>query len=277
MGRLVEVKFQVSKLILGKTQWDEKDCNLTTNLAAKCVAHPKEIARIVNLQKQNLPLFIVIQCPQAEFDMDTFNIEVGRPEGAQLPLENGARIAANQAAIAEKEQDQAGKAEALAEVAEIDQDAGKLDDPVAEVPHNGHSTPKALAETVSSESFLDLSTFDFRPANGKAIPAAFFLLGERVECSDGELKKGLLELFAKWQINCQTPEELVAVLQKYPESDSKAAIIEILRDQSYINKDADAMFDSMGSAGEEYRQEKVEAGTGESEDKPKRRRRKNSL
>jgi hypothetical protein len=209
--------------------------------------------------------------------MDAFNIEVGRPEGAQLPLENAARMAANQAAIAEKEQDEAGKSDAISEVAAIVEGEGTLDEPKDTIKTNGHDTLEALEQTTSSESFLVLSTFDFRQANGKAIPAAFFLLGERVECSDGELKKGLLELFAKWQINCQTPEELVSVLQKYPESDSKAAIIEILRDQSYINKDADAMFDSMGSAGEEYRQEKVEAGTGESEDKPKRRRRKNSL
>jgi hypothetical protein len=251
--------------------WDEKDCGLTSVIAVQCRTHPTEIARVAGLMKQNVPFYIIVGTDQAEMDLDTHNIVLGslNPNQPPLPLENGARMAEAQATIAEKELDEAGKADALDEAAAIVESHE-----TPEANHNGHGTPESLEGTIDTASYVDLSTFDQRLPNGIAVPHAFFLLGQRVDCPNNDLKKGLLELFAKYNVVCQTPQELAAIIEKYPKSDSKLIILEILNAPDIDNPDSqsDKDFASIPSAGDEYRQEKTV--TASTEDKPKRKSRK---
>jgi hypothetical protein len=271
----VQIRLQVNKLVLGKTMWDEKDCGLTTVLAVQCQTHPTEIARIAGLMKQNVPFYIIVGTDQAEMDLDTHNIIFRKldPNQPPLPLENGARMAENQATIAEKEQDEAGKTAALEEAAAIVAGADPLTGVQSEITaaegnHNGHDKAEALENTLDSASFVDLSTFDQRPANGIAVPHAFFLLGQRIDCTDISLKQGLLKLFGTFNVVYNTPEELTALLEKYPESDSRTIILEILR-----APDLDKQFDAIQSAGEEYRKEKALAAAGDGTEAPKSKKR----
>jgi len=267
LGKKVEIQLQVNKLVLGKTMWDEKDCGLTTVLAVQCRTHPTEIARVAGLMKQNVPCYIVVGTNQAEMDLGTHNIILGSPVNQpQLPLEeNPIRMAAAQAAQAENEQDEAGREDALAEAIE---EAAEEPDPPR---HNGHGTPKAMEETADAASFLDLSTLDTRHSNGIAVPAAVFLMGMREDCPDEDLREGLVRLFAKFEVSCQTPADLLAIIEGYPESAGKQLAIEILSMPS--KSEADQMFEAMPSAGDEYRQEKEAAAAADEAVKSVRKRR----
>jgi hypothetical protein len=263
LGKKVEIQLQVNKLVLGKTMWDEKDCGLTTVLAVQCRTHPTEIARVAGLMKQNVPFYIIIGTNQAEMDLGTHNIILGSPVNQpQLPLEeNPIRMAAAQAAEAEKEQDEAGREDALAEAIE---EAEEVTDPPQ---HNGHGSTEALEQTADTANFLDLSTLDTRQSNGTAVPAAIFLMGLREDCPDGDLREGLVRLLSKLEVPCQSPEDLLAIIEGYPESAGKQLAIEILSQPA--KTDADRMFEAIPSAGDEYRQEKQEK---EAEKPPRRRR-----
>jgi hypothetical protein len=96
--------------------------------------------------------------------------------------------------------------------------------------HNGHT--EDLKQTVE---VFDLSTFDQRDANGNAVPHAFWLRGKKVDCEDGDKKKGLLNLFAQLKVKCETPEQLVSILKQFPKTDHRDTIIEILRGEPALN------------------------------------------
>ena len=96
--------------------------------------------------------------------------------------------------------------------------------------HNGHT--EDLKQTVE---VFNLSTFDQRDANGNAVPHAFWLRGKKVDCEDGDKKKGLLNLFAQLKVKCETPEQLVSILKQFPKTDHRDTIIEILRGEPALN------------------------------------------
>lgn len=251
MSRKVEINLPVEKMGIGKISVTE-GAALEVTFGVICKANPGEIARVATLLKQGIPLYLVVGSAQAELDMGFYNIEVGKQAGAaQLPLENAEKLKQEELfAQAEKILSDKNQEEALAETAALTEE---------EHNHNGHAE---VTETVDTASFIDLSTFDQRPANGPTVPHIFFLLGRRVECVNNNLKAGLLELFSGLDLQCQTPEELSLILEKYPISENRSIMLEILKTPS----ESDQMFANLEGASADYQADKAA--------KPKRSRKK---
>jgi hypothetical protein len=117
--------------------------------------------------------------------------------------------------------------------------------------HNGSSGN--LEQTVEC---LDLSTFDMRPANGIAVPAKIFLLSKSEEDTEGGLQMACVRLFNQLGVTCKTPEELASLVKKYPQSEQRDMVIEILE----LGYSSNAEFNSLKSASEDYHAEKAGSG-----------------
>ncbi len=263
MSRQVEVKLPVVKLIMGKTQWDEKDCGLTTVFSARCTTHPSELARIAGLMKQNVPFYLIIGTLQAELDFQMVSVEIGKPASMQLPLENDIRRQTAAMNEGEAAQAAAEKPDAIEEIAALDGLPGRkcricgctegkacitddgpcfwiepdlcsacMNQAETDIKHNHNGHDKAGATEKPEFSFLDLTSFYYRPSPGPGVPDKVFLLGASVE--NDNISKGIVELFSHHNIKFDDPAALAEHLKLYPPSDNKTAIVELLTGSPYI-------------------------------------------
>lgn len=231
MGKMVEVKFPITKLNVGKISYDEKADVLITNFSISCPAHPREAAKITHLQSQKLPLFVIFQCPQSEMDIDTVEFAATDTNGDKKPTENKE---GKGDLVKEIKDNLNSLAAGLTKGTESKKDSETPSANQTGESSAGENPPAEEKPPEHNEPILALETYDMRPGEGTAIPPALYLLGQKVEVlrdkkKDNDFKAALLMLFAKLGTVCKTPAELLGVLQKYPDCDQKSQIIEMLK------------------------------------------------
>lgn len=246
----IEIESTVTKMKIGKTEKDEREesSGLTTQLAFSVVGSPRSLARMANLLKQgNVNITLVIKATNAATDVKVESIELPHQMGlGEIPIPPVPPPAPATDMTANAGQPP------IQEKTEPGVTAIRTGEPIVagaetEAPHNGKDhSHDLIQETAPVTSFIDLSTFDQRPANGTAVPHAFYLLGQKVENND--LKRGLLDLFARFDLVCATPEELAAAISQYPECDAKSIILEVLNTPLTADEEFAAM--PSGSSGQ---------------------------
>lgn len=80
----VEVKLTSVSKLKTSTKYDEDNHELVTTVQAEVGVHPVVLARILNLQKQGAPLYMIIGSQQAVMDLElkTIDLKTKPPEKA---------------------------------------------------------------------------------------------------------------------------------------------------------------------------------------------------
>ena len=95
----MEITIKATKVqkVSVRSKYDDDKLELTTTLQADMQLHPSDIARIVNLLVQKVPLYLTIGSLQAQFDLEMLKIE-RQPEvpeqkpAAQAPADEVTRV-----------------------------------------------------------------------------------------------------------------------------------------------------------------------------------------
>jgi hypothetical protein len=247
----VEVTLSVITMSPGKVVYNEKTRRLEKGYSFNVVADPLASARIEALLRQAVPCYIVVGSTQAQYDVVGTLTSPTEASSRQFPNEakslnlfpdNGTEEDEESDDYESGEEEETSAAEEVtAEQASFSVEPPEGADPavipteeltatkVTEEKKNGRTPAIDPSQIVDASSFIDLTTFDQRQADGKAVPHAFFLLGVKVECPKGmTLKDGIIELFRTFDVVCDTPAQLAAIIAQYPESDNRNIILEIL-------------------------------------------------
>ncbi|MDD5701035.1 MAG: hypothetical protein PHU23_03200 [Dehalococcoidales bacterium] len=267
-----EIELAVDKMTCTITTGNE-EVKQTIKLGFNVTSSIRDLTRALYWQSKGAPLYLKIGSRQLLLDLVISSLEEKKDSSQQLPLDSELRKQVNQHIKQEEEQTEEEGADIINELEAAAADAQAT----AAGDNHNHNGNHNKDEFIDPKCFLELSTFDMAPAEGKAVPAKYFLMGQKVECVDGDLKKGLLMLFAQFNIFYDSPESMLVDLEKYPRCDARDIMIEILKAPGKAAQEADAAFAAIPSAGDEYRAQK-EAGaadTGvETATKTRRTRRK---
>jgi hypothetical protein len=236
----VEITMQVSKLVLGKTQWDEKDCGLTTQLNFKCVAHPNEIGRISNLLKQNVPMSVTIVSNQAEWDLSYSKLEKGEPldltaNASQPPVEDVLKAGSTPIRTGEPIVDGANDPDELPETTdeEINADSTEAERLSQEAEANAEFDAMPSGDGGNGNGhkpksvIVDLSDLVIKVPEGKREKYSVSLGGctKRGE----ELVGTILTVFNSKAVPANTSEQLIDALFEHPQSANRDMLLEVLR------------------------------------------------
>ena len=107
----VQVKITDVKGLKTSTKFDEETRELVTTLQAQVKAHPVVLARILNLQKQRAPLYVILGTSQAVMDLEFKEPE--KPKRAEKPKKQVE--ASKEAPTAEAEESAAAEKPAVEE------------------------------------------------------------------------------------------------------------------------------------------------------------------